>query len=116
MLAGRVPFTGESPTVIMMKQVGDDPPSVLDARPDLGASIDNLIKKALAKQPSDRFQTAGALSEALTLAAAQAGVATSKQHGPVADTVAMAPISLANADDLDEETVVRPREDVVRTA
>src|SRR5213080_456799 len=29
MLAGRVPFTGESPTVIMMKQVQDPPPSVL---------------------------------------------------------------------------------------
>ena len=118
MLAGRVPFTGDSPTVIMMKQVGDDPPSVLEARPDLGASIDNLIKKALAKRPADRFQTAGALSEALTLAAAQTGAVTSKQVAPVADTVSIAPIGLAAADDLDEETVVRPREDVtvVRTS
>jgi eukaryotic-like serine/threonine-protein kinase len=117
MLAGRVPFTGDSPTVIMMKQVGDDPPSVLDARPDLGASIDNLIKKALAKRPADRFQTAGALSDALTLAAAQTGAITSKQAAPVADTVAIAPVGLATADDLNEETVVRPREDVtvVRT-
>src|SRR5260370_35016089 len=37
MLAGRVPFTGESPTVIMMKQVQDEPPSILAARPDLPA-------------------------------------------------------------------------------
>src|SRR5258706_14265714 len=78
MLAGRVPFTGDSPTVIMMKQVGDDPPSVLDARPDLGASIDNLIKKALAKRPADRFQTAVALSDALTLAAAHQRPITAK--------------------------------------
>src|SRR5258708_15412515 len=35
MLAGRVPFTGDSPTVIMMKQVQDTPPSILTARPDL---------------------------------------------------------------------------------
>jgi serine/threonine protein kinase len=116
MLAGRVPFTGESPTVIMMKQVGDDPPSVLDARPDLSASIDNLIKKALAKRPSERFQTAGALYDALTLAAAQTGAVTSKQVAPVADTVAITPVGLATVDDLDEETVVRPREEVVRTA
>src|SRR5437870_6431495 len=73
MLAGRVPFTGDSPTVIMMKQVQDDPPSVLAARPDLPASIDNLVRKALAKQPIDRFQTAGELSEALTRAAASVG-------------------------------------------
>jgi serine/threonine-protein kinase len=116
MLAGRVPFTGDSPTVIMMKQVGDDPPSVLDARPDLSASIDNLIKKALAKQPSERFQTAGALYDALILAAAQTGAVTSKPVAPVADTVAITPVGLATADDLDEETVVRPREEVVRNA
>src|SRR6267154_5947926 len=111
MLAGRVPFTGESPTVIMMKQVGDEPPSILDQRPDLPVSIDNLIKKALAKQPSERFQTAGALSEALTQAADEAGAAVSAKPAPVADTVSIAPVGLA-ADDLDEETVVRPRNEV----
>ena len=111
MLAGRVPFTGESPTVIMMKQVGDEPPSILDQRPDLPVSIDNLIKKALAKQPSERFQTAGALSEALTQAADEAGAAVSAKPAPVADTVSIAPIGLA-ADDLDEETVARPRNEV----
>jgi eukaryotic-like serine/threonine-protein kinase len=117
MLAGRVPFTGDSPTVIMMKQVGDEPPSVLDARPDLPASIDNLIKKALAKQPADRFQTAGELSEALTKAAAGAGEAASAKVAPVADTVSVAPIDLAG-EEMDEETVVRPRDEVtvVRTS
>src|SRR5258706_213480 len=116
MLAGRVPITGESPAAILMKHVGGDPPFVLDARPDLSASIDNLIKKALAKRPSERFQTAGALSDAFALAAAQTGAVTSKQVAPVADTVAITPVGLATADDLDEETVVRPREEVVRTA
>src|SRR2546428_10841223 len=59
MLAGHVPFTGESPTVIMMKQVQDRPPSILAARADLPAGIDQAIAKALAKQPADRCQTAG---------------------------------------------------------
>jgi len=117
MLAGRVPFTGDSPTVIMMKQVQDDPPSVLVARPDLPASVDNLVKKALAKQAIDRFQTAGELSEALTQAAANAGAAVSATvMPPVADTVANEPVNVT-ADDLDEETIVRPRDEVtvVRT-
>jgi len=109
MLAGRVPFTGESPTVIMMKQVGDEATSILDLRPDLPASIDNLIKKALAKKPSERFQTAGALSEALVQAADEAGAAASAKVAPVPDTVSITPIGLA-AGDLDEETVIRPRE------
>src|SRR3989440_4395799 len=74
MLAGHVPFTGESPTVIMMKQVQDRPPSILAARADLPAGIDQAIAKALAKQPADRFQTAGEFSETLSRAS-EAGVA-----------------------------------------
>src|SRR5258706_187439 len=111
MLAGRVPFTGDSPPVMMMKQVGDEPPSVLEARPDLPRSIDNLIKKALAKQPVVRFQTAGELSEALTQTAAEAVDEASATIAPaVADTASSTPIGLAT-DDLDEDTVIRPRDE-----
>jgi len=109
MLAGRVPFTGESPTVIMMKQVQDPPPSILDARPDLPASVESLIEKALAKQPGDRFRTAGELSEALTNAAGEIGAGASAVVPPVADTVPNAPVAMT--DDLDEVTVVQPRDE-----
>ncbi len=109
MLAGRVPFTGESPTVIMMKQVQDPPPSVLEARPDLPPSVDKLIDRALAKQPADRFQTAGGLSDALAQAAADA---PSLAAAPlVAETVANAPVNVT-LDDVDEVTVVQPRDEV----
>jgi hypothetical protein len=40
MLAGRVPFAGESATVIMMKQVQDPAPSVLSARPELPEAVE----------------------------------------------------------------------------
>jgi len=110
MLAGRVPFTGESPTVIMMKQVQDPPPSILDARPDLPIIVDQLIERALAKHPVDRFQTAGELSDALTQAAAAAG--DSATVAPtVSETVANAPVDLA-PEDLDEVTVVQARDEV----
>src|SRR6202165_547071 len=111
MLAGRVPFTGESPTMIMMKQVQDPPPSILDARPDLPASVDNLIEQALAKDPADRFQTAGELSAALSKAADEIGAGASAVVPPVADTAPNAPVDMT-ADDLDEVTVVRPRDEV----
>lgn len=111
MLAGRVPFTGESPTVIMMKHVQDPPPSILTARPDLPAAVDDVVRRALAKQPVDRFQTAGAMSEALSRAA----LTTDELSASVAatagglDTVPNAPV-VPRVDDVDEETVVRPRE------
>jgi serine/threonine-protein kinase len=111
MLAGRVPFTGESPTVIMMKQVQDPPPSILEARPDLPASVDKLIERALAKQPADRFQTAGELSLELTRAAAETSTADAAVLRAAPETVANAPVN-PTEDDLDEVTVVRPRDEL----
>ena len=109
MLAGRVPFTGESPTVIMMKQVQDTPPSILTARPDLPGAIGGVVERALAKQPADRFQTARELCEALTAIAADA---------PAVTTLPVTPNTVANErvkveDDADEVTVVRPREPLI---
>ena len=108
MLAGRVPFTGESPTVIMMKQVQDAPPSLLAARPDLPAGIGEVVERALAKQPVDRFQTAGELFEALSQAAAEAPSAPSSP--PAVETVASPRVSVE--DDLDEVTIVQPDDEV----
>jgi len=104
MLAGQLPFTGESPTVIMMKQVQDPPPSILEVRPDLPATISALISKSLAKQPADRFQSAGELSAALSQAAMN--VDASQFAAPV--TTPNSPVSVVG--DEDEVTVVQPRE------
>jgi serine/threonine protein kinase len=104
MLAGRVPFTGESATMIMMQHVQDPPASVLATRPDLPPAVDKVITRALAKVPADRFQTAGELFAALSTAAGEDVTAVPRS----AATVASVPVS--PADDLDEETVVRPRE------
>lgn len=109
MLAGRVPFTGESPTVIMMKQVQDEPPSILEARPDLPPEVGKILERTLAKQPDDRFQTAGELSKALADIAAE--VEASTVVGAPA-TVANAPVAAVPDDDLDEATLVRPRQPV----
>jgi eukaryotic-like serine/threonine-protein kinase len=118
MLAGRVPFTGESPTVIMMKQVQDPPPSILEARHDLPVGLEKVITKALAKQPVDRYQTAGGFSEALMEAiskpaeAAAAAVAapTTVPNTPVSAASTRADeVTLVRSSDDDEETVVRPR-------
>src|SRR2546421_2264173 len=103
MLAGRVPFTGESPTVIMMKQVQDPPPSVLEARPDLPVAVAEVVMRALAKQPSDRFQSAGEFSAALSEGAAGAAAA------PVVAAPETVPNAPVEAIDDDETTLVQPR-------
>jgi tRNA A-37 threonylcarbamoyl transferase component Bud32 len=67
MLTGDRPFTG-SPTTIMQKVLRQDPvqPSVLN--PTLSESWDDLIKRALAKKPDDRIQTARQFAEFVRLA------------------------------------------------
>jgi serine/threonine-protein kinase len=105
MLAGHVPFSGESPTVIMMKQVQDTPPAILDARPDLPVAVSALISKALAKRPADRQQSAGELSKALTDAAASV-----ESPEVIAAPITVPNTPVAPIDDEDEATLVRPRQ------
>jgi serine/threonine protein kinase len=71
MLAGHVPFTGDSPTAIMMKHLQEPPPSILEERKDLPASVGRVIARALAKRPEDRYQKAGDLYDELSAAAAE---------------------------------------------
>ena len=71
MLAGHVPFSGDSPTAIMMKHIQEPPPSILDERQDLPESVGPVIERALAKNPDERFQKVSDLSAALAEAAAE---------------------------------------------
>jgi serine/threonine-protein kinase len=106
MLSAELPFTGESPTVIMMKQVQDPPPSIRDIRPEVPATVAQIILKALAKQPADRFQTAGELSDALSKAAQ---AIAEPELAAVPATVPNVPV--LPVDDADEATLVRARDE-----
>jgi serine/threonine-protein kinase len=68
MLAGRMPFTGESATDVMLKHAQEIPPSLLALRPDLPPAIEQVVQRALAKQPAQRFQSATDFSDALVRA------------------------------------------------
>ncbi|HEY9784950.1 MAG TPA: protein kinase [Candidatus Obscuribacterales bacterium] len=59
-LTGRVPFEGESAEAILMKHLLEPPPPLSQVRDDLGDStpFDDIIQKALKKNPDDRYQTA----------------------------------------------------------
>ncbi len=65
MLAGEVPFVADSPTDIMLKHVQEPPPPILSVRNDLPTEVENIVQRALSKQPVQRFQSATDLSDAL---------------------------------------------------
>jgi hypothetical protein len=63
LLTGRVPFTGPNPFAVMSRHLNDPVPSVRTLRPDLSPSIDFVVRKALAKNPQDRYQSANEMAE-----------------------------------------------------
>ena len=100
MLVGHVPFSGESPTIVMMKQLQEPVPSILDERGDVPPSVARVVARAMAKVPGNRYQTVDALIEDLTIAA---GMTIHQLNG-----VDGAKVTTPLVDD-DESTMVRPR-------
>ena len=64
-LTGAVPFQGETPASVLMKQVASAPPPALSLNPDLPPAIEAVLNKALAKDPNDRYQQGSDLALAL---------------------------------------------------
>jgi serine/threonine-protein kinase len=59
LLAGEVPFDGDSFVAIAMRHVNDPVPSVREVRPDVPARLDWAIQRAMAKDHDDRFESMG---------------------------------------------------------
>ncbi len=68
LLIGTVPFSGSTPFEIMSRHLNDPVPSVRTRRPDLSPAIEFVVKKALAKDPRDRYQHATELAADLLAA------------------------------------------------
>ncbi|MFC5826516.1 serine/threonine-protein kinase [Nonomuraea insulae] len=60
-LAGRVPFDGESAVAIALKHLHEPPPPLPDDTP---AAVAEVVMRALAKNPVDRWPSASALATA----------------------------------------------------
>jgi beta-lactam-binding protein with PASTA domain/tRNA A-37 threonylcarbamoyl transferase component Bud32 len=66
MLTGKVPFTGDSPIEIAMKHLNDPPKPPSRIRPEIPEELDQVVLRALAKEPEQRYQTAEEFIEDLT--------------------------------------------------
>ncbi len=57
LLTGKEAFGGESDYSIMYRIVNEDPPDILESRPELPKILGQILSKALAKNPSQRYQS-----------------------------------------------------------
>ncbi len=65
LLAGEVPFPGESFVAVAMKHVHEPPPNLLEKRPDVPLRVAAAIDRALEKDPQERFPTMDAFAAEL---------------------------------------------------
>ncbi|HJR80359.1 MAG TPA: protein kinase [Anaerolineales bacterium] len=72
LLAGHVPFDGDSTVSILLKHVNEPPAPI----PGLSAPLENVLERALAKNPSDRFRTADEFMTAFDAAAEESAEAS----------------------------------------
>ncbi|MGH9874242.1 MAG: protein kinase domain-containing protein [Pyrinomonadaceae bacterium] len=104
MLVGHVPFTGGSPTAIMLKHLQQPAPSVLEERNDVPKAIGVVVARALEKGPEARYQTVNQLVEDFTIAAGMEPISVSSSGSQTRVEPPPAPPSV---DEIDEETLVR---------
>lgn len=58
MLTGRVPFDADTPVSVALMQVQDEPIEPKKLNPQIPISVNNIILKAMQKEPEDRYQNA----------------------------------------------------------
>ncbi|UCZ51782.1 Stk1 family PASTA domain-containing Ser/Thr kinase [Bacillus shivajii] len=61
MLTGEVPFQGDTAVSVAIKHLQTPLPYLRDMDPNIPQSVENVVLKATAKDPSDRFLSAGEL-------------------------------------------------------
>jgi serine/threonine protein kinase len=67
-LSGDAPFLGDSFLETMNKHVGEEPKAFSEVAPDakIPSQVEELVRRCMAKDPSNRFQTAGEVSDLIT--------------------------------------------------
>jgi serine/threonine-protein kinase len=65
LLAGRLPFEADTAVAMVQKQISDPPTPLAVFCTDVSESLSTILERALAKDPSDRFQTADEFRAAL---------------------------------------------------
>ncbi|MBQ9039155.1 MAG: protein kinase [Clostridia bacterium] len=62
MLTGQVPFDGETSVSVALKHVNEPPRSMRDHQEGISKALDEVVMRALCKDPSKRYQTAAEMA------------------------------------------------------
>lgn len=82
LVTGRKPFPYPNTYALLQAAVGEKPTPPIELRPDIPAGLSNIILRAMAKDPKDRFQTAEEFRLALQAVASDSGVVIAEPTAP----------------------------------
>ncbi|MCL4267474.1 MAG: protein kinase [Anaerolineae bacterium] len=69
MLTGELPFTADTPVALLLQHMQATPPPLTVKAPDIPPDLELVLMQALAKDPENRYATAGQFAAALQRAA-----------------------------------------------
>ncbi|MCC6603906.1 MAG: protein kinase [Anaerolineae bacterium] len=81
MVTGTLPFDADTPLAVVMKHVNSPTPEPSSITPDIPWGLQEVIMKAMAKSPEDRFNSAGEMAAALR--AVDLSAASTRPMAPV---------------------------------
>jgi serine/threonine-protein kinase len=64
-LTGQTPFNGPNPFAVMNDRLVNDPPSAREINPEISAQVQEILFRAMERDPDNRFATARELAAAL---------------------------------------------------
>jgi tetratricopeptide (TPR) repeat protein/tRNA A-37 threonylcarbamoyl transferase component Bud32 len=64
-LTGQTPYQGDTSISVMLKHISAPIPPLRQLRPDLSRELEQVVTRALAKNPAERYQTAAEMWQAL---------------------------------------------------
>lgn len=96
MLTGTPPYTGDSAYAILMQHVNAPIPSLLKHNPSISSSLEVIVRRALAKDPTDRYPTIDTLFAELELAMSGALSAQKDRAASVSSQTTRLPLYTAD--------------------
>jgi len=104
-LTGQVPFQRDSSVAKMFAHMNDPAPPMADMVPILPSALDEVVRRAMAKDPADRYPSAGDFGRAAVAAAAGGAPAVPERTVAVGEA---APADATRASAQPDQTVRSP--------
>jgi hypothetical protein len=105
MLAGKPPFTGDTPLSVAVQHLNQLAPPLVDSQPGIPPRLAQVVERMMAKKPGDRFTDPGALLyelHALTAEGAEQGWAARPDYTSLSEILQAADQRSAATTRLDE--------------